>query len=132
MKYEATFIESNEQSLIFTLEIEGDTRTEILSNILSGNWYQNGHYVVDEDDLIEVINGLIGMLFKDGYDLMDNPDFLYKVKSYADLNLNLRPILEEEDISPKGIIDTFCHSIKEFFDYESGGSTEFTYEIKEV
>lgn len=132
MKYEATFIDSNEQSLIFRLEIEGDTRTEILSNILSGNWYQNGHYVVDEDDLIEVINGLIGMLFKDGYDLMDNPDFLYKVKSYADLNLNLRPILEEEDISPKGIIDTFCHSIKEFFDYESEGSTEFTYEIKEI
>jgi hypothetical protein len=131
MKYEATFIESNEESLVFTLEIEGDTRTEILSNILSENWYQNGHYVVDGDDLIDVINGLIGMLCKDGYDLMDNPDFLYKVKSYADLNLNLRPILEEEDISTKGI-DTFCHSIKEFFEYESAGSTEFTYEIKEV
>ena len=104
MKYEANFIESIEGSLIFTLEIEGDTRTEILSNILSENWYQNGHYVVDEDDLIEVINGLIGMMCKDGYDLMDNPDFLYKVKSYADLNLNLRPILKDEDISAKGII----------------------------
>ena len=132
MKYEATFIESNEESLVFTLEIEGDTRTEILSNILSENWYQNGYYTVDGDDLIEVINGLIGMLCKDGYDLMDNPDFLYKVKSYADLNLNLRPILEDEDISAKGIIDIFCHSIKEFFEYESAGSTEFPYEIKEL
>jgi hypothetical protein len=132
MKYEATFIESNEQSLIFTLEIEGDTRTEILSNILSENWYQNGHYVVDNDDLIEVIDGLIGMLCKDGYDLMDNPDFLYKVKSYADLNLNLRPILKDEDISPRGIIDIFCDSIKDYFEYESLGSTEFSYEIKEL
>ena len=132
MKYEATFIESNEKSLVFTLEIEGDTRTEILSNILSENWYQSGHYVVDNDDLIEVIDGLIGMLCKDGYDLMDNPDFLYKVKSYADLNLNLRPILEDEDISPRGIIDIFCDSIKDYFEYESLGSTEFPYEIKEV
>jgi hypothetical protein len=132
MKYKATFIESIEQSLIFTLEIEGDTRTEILSNILSGNWYQNGHYVVDEDDLTEVINGLIGMMCKDGYDLMDNPDFLYKVKSYADLNLNLRPILKDEDISAKGIIDILCNSIKEFFEYEAAGTTEFTYEIKEI
>jgi hypothetical protein len=131
MKYEATFIESNEKSLVFTLEIEGDTRTEILSNILSENWYQSGHYVVDNDDLIEVIDGLIGMLCKDGYNLMDNPDFLYKVKSYADLNLNLRPILEYEDISPRGIIDTFCHSIKDYFE-ESLGSTEFSYEIKEL
>ena len=132
MKYEANFIESIEGSLIFTLEIEGDTRTEILSNILSENWYQNGHYVVDEDDLIEVINGLIGMMCKDGYDLMDNPDFLYKVKSYADLNLNLRPILKDEDISAKGIIDILCNSIKEFFEYEASGTTEFTYEIKEI
>jgi hypothetical protein len=132
MKYKATFIESIEQSLIFTLEIEGDTRTEILSNMLSGNWYQNGHYFVDNDGLIEVINGLIGMMFKDGYDLMDNPDFLYKVKSYADLNLNLRPILKDEDISAKGIIDILCNSIKEYFEYEAAGTTEFTYEIKEI
>jgi hypothetical protein len=86
---------------------------------------------VDNDDLIEVIDGLIGMLCKDGYNIMDNPDFLYKVKSYADLNLNLRPILEYEDISPRGIIDTFCHSIKDYFE-ESLGSTEFSYEIKEL
>jgi hypothetical protein len=132
MKYEATFIESNEQSLIFTLEIEGDTRTQILSNILSENWYQSGHYIVDNDDLIEVINGLISTLCKDGYDLIDDPDFLYKVKSYADLNLNLRPILEDGDISPRGIIDIFCDSIKEYFEYESAGSTEFSYEIKEL
>lgn len=132
MKYEATFIESNEQSLIFTLEIEGDTRTEILSNILSENWYQNGYYDLDNNDLIEVINGLISMLCKDGYDLIDNPDFLYKIKSYADLNLNLRPILKDEDISPKEIIDILCNSIKEFFEYEASGTTEITYEIKEV
>ena len=132
MKYKATFIESIEQSLIFILEIEGDTRTEILSNMLSGNWYQNGHYVVDNDGLIEVINGLIGMMCKDGYDLMDNPDFLYKVKSYADLNLNIRPILKDEDISAKGIIDILCNSIKEYFEYEAAGTTEFSYEIKEI
>jgi len=132
MKYEASFIESNEQSLIFTLEIEGDTRTQILSNILSENWYQSGHYIVDNDDLIEVINGLVSMLCKDGYDLIDDPDFLYKVKSYADLNLNLRTILEDEDISPRGIIDIFCDSIKDYFEYESAGSTEFAYEIKEL
>jgi hypothetical protein len=132
MKYEATFIESNEESLVFTLEIEGDSRTEILSNILSENWYQSGHYIVDNDDLIEVINGLVSMLCKDGYDLIDDPDFLYKVKSSADLNLNLRPILKDEDISPREIIDIFCDSIKEFFEYESAGSTEFSYEIKEL
>lgn len=72
------------------------------------------------------------MLFEDGYDLMDNPDFLYKVKSYADLNLNLRPILKDEDISAKGIIDILFNSIKEFFEYEASGTTEFSYEIKEI
>lgn len=132
MKYEATFIDGFDQHLVFTLEIEGDTRTEILSNILSENWLQSGDFIVEEDDLIDIINGLIAMMCKDGYNLMDDSEFLYKVKSYADLDLNLRPILKDEEISAKGIVEIFCHSIKESFEYESAGTAEFPYEIKEL
>ncbi len=138
MKYEVTFIEEESEDVVFFLEIEANSRTEMLYNILTEEWYQNGHFTVDSDDLRDVFYNLLNSL--SGNEDWSDPDdeeheyYLFKLKEFCSLNLNIRDFLDKEwkEISDQDILDHFCSSINDLFHYESGSIDHFYYEIKSV
>jgi len=139
MKYEVTFIEEESGDEVFFLEIEANSRTEMLYNILSEEWLQSGHFTVDSDELDDIFYHLLSSL--SGNEDWANPDseehayYLFKLKEFCNLNLNIREFLAEplKEISEEGILDHFCSEINDHFCYYETAETHyFDYEIKKA
>jgi|LakMenE01Jun11ns_1017448.scaffolds.fasta_scaffold9947200_3 hypothetical protein len=138
MKYEVTFIDEESNDEVFFLGIEAKSRTEMLYNILTEEWHQSGHFSVNEDDLRDIFFNLLSSL-SGGEDWADPEDadhgyYLFKLKEFCRLNLNIREFLDKywKEISDQDILDHFCSAINDLFHYESGSINHFDYEIKSV
>ena len=119
--YKVTFLTEESDDEVFFLEIEASSRTEMMYNILEEKWDQWGNFSVNEDDLRDIFFNLLSML-SGGEDWADPEDidhdyYLYKLKEFSKLNLNIREYLDEhrKEISDQDIIDHFCSCINDLF-----------------
>jgi hypothetical protein len=121
--YRAEFFESDD--LVLTLEIEGENRCEILSNILEQEWTQDGHFIIEEHDIDEIIfNLLLIQLNKDpDIDIYDHVylEYLEKAEFYSKNGLTLSSFLDQynKEINAVDIFDLFCESIRLKFEYDN-------------
>jgi hypothetical protein len=117
--YKCEFYESGD--LIMTLEIEGESRIDVLKNILDNEWTQYGDFVIEEQDLEAIIlNILFGNLNKDSQDYLDAykyQEYLYKLKTNLNYGLDLRPFLSEDqkNVNAIKIVDYFCKQTSDEF-----------------
>jgi len=104
-----------------TLEIEGESRIDVLKNILDNEWTQYGDFVIEEQDLEAIIlNILFGNLNKDSQDYLDAykyQEYLYKLKTNLNYGLDLRPFLSEDqkNVNAIKIVDYFCKQTSDEF-----------------
>jgi len=136
--YKVTFLTEESDDEVFFLEIEASSRTEMMYNILEEKWDQWGNFSVNEDDLRDIFFNLLSML-SGGEDWADPEDidhdyYLYKLKEFSKLNLNIREFLDEyrKEVSDQDILDHFCSCINDLFHYESAGTEHFYYEIEKI
>ena len=121
--YRGEFFESDD--LVLTLEIEGENRCEILSNILEQEWTQNGHFIIEYHDIDEIIfNLLLIQLNKDpDIDIYDRVylEYLEKAEFYSKNGLTLSSFLDQhnKEINTVDIFDLFCESIRLKFEYDN-------------
>jgi hypothetical protein len=117
--YKCEFYESGD--LVMTLEVEGETRIDVLKNILDSEWTQYGDFVIEEEDLVAIIlNLLFGNLNKGSDDYLDDAEYreyLYKLKTNLNYGLDLRPFLSEDqkDVNAIKIVDYFCKQTSDEF-----------------
>jgi len=117
--YKCEFYETGD--LVMTLEIEGETRIDILKNILDNEWIQYGDFVIEEEDLEAIIlNLLFGNLNKDSDDYLDDlkyKEYVYKLKTNLNLGLDLRAFLSEaqKGVNVINIVNYFCKQIIDEF-----------------
>lgn len=130
--YKCEFYESGD--LVMTLEIEGETRIDVLKNILNNEWTQYGDFVIEEQDLEAIIlNLLFGNLNKDSEDYSDDlkyQEYLYRLKTNLNLGLDLRPFLSEDqkEINAINIIDYFCKQTSDEF-MQSNDTLKISFKI---
>lgn len=114
--------------LLMVLEVEGETRTEVLYNILAENWTQEGDFIIEPYEFESVITDMV-------FDLCDSPnkEAEYKLLCHSQFNLNLDPILKstQKGISAKKILGIFCEIVKGNWEYDND-TLRIDYEIKEV
>lgn len=121
--YRGEFFESDD--LVLTLEIEGENRCEILSNILEKEWTQNGHFIIEYHDIDEIIfNLLLIQLNRDpDIDIYDHAylEYLEKAEFYSKNGLTLSSFLDQDnkEINTVDIFDLFCESIRLKFEYDN-------------
>ena len=138
-KYKVTFLgEERGDDDVFFLEIEASSRTQMMYNILNEEWDQWGYFNLDGDDLGDVFFNFLSML-SGGADWADPDDadndyYLYKLKEFSKLNLNIRDFLDKDlkEISEEDILDYFCSNINDLFNYETAGTENFYYEIEKA
>jgi hypothetical protein len=146
-KYEVNFFTADDGDLVFTLNIDGGTRTTLLNNILLQEWEQSGYFNVDGEDWEDIVWNFLQYIFKDPpYPYGDDVElsyeykkFLYNLEMLAEYNLSIRGVLEESssEIQEEEILNIFCESIVENFDYvqstfNSDETQEFTFDIEKV
>jgi hypothetical protein len=130
--YKCEFYESGD--LVMTLEIEGETRIDVLKNILNNEWTQYGDFVIEEQDLEAIIlNLLFGNLNKDSEDYSDDlkyQEYLYRLKTNLNLGLDLRPFLSEDqkEVNAINIIDYFCKQTSDEF-MQSNDTLKISFKI---
>ena len=130
--YKCEFYESGD--LVMTLEIEGETRIDVLKNILNNEWTQYGDFVIEEQDLEAIIlNLLFGNLNKDSEDYSDDlkyQEYLYRLKTNLNLGLDLRPFLSEDqkEVNTINIIDYFCKQTSDEF-MQSNDTLKISFKI---
>ena len=130
--YKCEFYETGD--LVMTLEIEGETRIDILKNILDNEWIQYGDFVIEEEDLEAIIlNLLFGNLNKDSDDYLDDAEYreyIYKLKTNLNYGLDLRPFLSEDqkDVDAINIVDYFCKQTSDEF-MQSNDTLNITFKI---
>ena len=130
--YKCEFYETGD--LVMTLEIEGETRIDILKNILDNEWIQYGDFVIEEEDLEAIIlNLLFGNLNKDSDDYLDDlkyKEYVYKLKTNLNLGLDLRAFLSEaqKGVNVINIVNYFCKQIIDEF-MQSNDTLMMTYKI---
>jgi len=137
--YKVTFLgEDGGDEEVFFLEIEASSRTQMMYNILNEEWNQAGYFNLNDDDIRNVFFNFLSML-SGGADWTDPDDadndyYLYKLKEFSKLNLNIRDFLDKnlKEISEEDILDYFCSSINDLFNYETAGTENFYYEIEKA
>ena len=119
---------------ILELLIEGDRRTEILQNILTQNWEENGELYIDDAE--SIIFDIKQMLLLSKY---SEEEGSYLIDLYTRLNIDLRPIFTEsyKDINDEEILDMFCNCIKESLEINNlnlidGDGLNIEYDISKV
>jgi hypothetical protein len=133
--YKCEFYESGD--LVMTLEIEGETRIDVLKNILDSEWTQYGDFVIEEEDLVAIIlNLLFGNLNKGSDDYLDDAEYreyLYKLKTNLNYGLDLRPFLSEDqkDVNAINIVDYFCKQTRDEF-MQSNDTLNISFKITRV
>lgn len=114
--------------LLMVLEVEGDTRTEVLYNLLTENWTQEGDFIIEDYELESVITTMV-------FDLCDSPnkEAEYKLLCHSQFNLTLDPILKssKKGISAEEILGYFCGSVKGSWEYDND-TLSIDYEIKQI
>lgn len=126
------------EDLVLTLEIEGKTRCEILNNILGEEWTQEGFFVIEQDEIDNIIFNLIcGKMKNVDEDIYMN-DYKYNkyrfdLKTRTELGLDLRPFLSEKnkEVNSRNIIEFFCKEIKDEF-IINNDSLRIHYEIERI
>ena len=146
-KYEVNFFASNEGELVFTLNIDGGTRTKLIYNILSQEWEQSGYFNIDYGEWEDIVWNFLQGIFKDPeYPYGDDGElsyeykkFLYNLEMLAEYNLSIRNLLEESnyEIQEEEILNIFCESIVKNFDYAQSTFNpdepqEFTFDIEKT
>jgi hypothetical protein len=107
--------------LVMTLEIEGETRIEILKNIIQSQWTQQGFFVIEDHEIDDIIMNLVGGLNSSSDDYLDDnkwQEYLYKLKTHLELGLDLRKFLSDgnKEINSMDIFKRFCSEIKDEFE----------------
>jgi hypothetical protein len=146
-KYEVNFFTADDGYIVFTLNIDGGTRTTLLNNILLQEWEQSGSFNVDGEDWEDIVWNFLQYIFKDppypygddGKLSYEYKKFLYNLEMLAEYNLSIRGVLEESssEIQEEEILNIFCESIVENFDYVQSTfnpdeTQEFTFDIEKV
>jgi hypothetical protein len=62
-KYEVNFFTADDGDLVFTLNIDGGTRTTLLNNILLQEWEQSGYFNVDGEDWEDIVWNFLQYIF---------------------------------------------------------------------
>lgn len=125
--YNIYFYESGHNVML--LNIEGDTRTEVLYTILKENWEQSGEFIVDEEEGEDIFYDFVQMLYDTTkYDWEEG---LYMMGFYSEFNLDLSKILDDsyKNVDAEGIIDLFCSCIKEAWEFHNE-EFDITYNIE--
>jgi hypothetical protein len=136
-EYEINFFTKRGGELVFTLGIEGGSRTKLLYNIITQNWDQGGYFRVDEDDWDDIEWNFLDIICEnvpyhhedsDGYN-----KFIYNLEMLCKYNLNIRSVLSKSkynaEIKEKAILETLCDCLVEYFGYEAAGMDRFKYKI---
>jgi hypothetical protein len=125
-------------NLVMTLEIEGETRCDILKNILNSELYQVGDFIIEEYELDSIIFNFVYGKMKENNDdsyLDDNRsnEYMYRLKSHAELGLYLSPFLSEnnKEANSIDIFKFFCQQIKEQFE-EDNDTLKIEYKIERI
>lgn len=109
---------SAEKEWVMGLEIKGNKRTEILYNLLSDEWMQEGDFLLEDEELPGVILDFVQIL--SDVEKYDNEEMEYRLKLHGEFNLSLESLLSPDNkgIDSLGIIKIFCDCIKESWEYE--------------
>jgi len=144
-KYKVNFFTLGDGDLVFTLNIDGGTRTKIIYNILLQAWGQSGYFNIDDEYWEDIIFNFLQSIFKDlpylygdGGELSyEYKRFLYNLEMLSEYNLSIKGILDESniDIKEEEVLKIFCESIVENFDYVQSTFNpdepqEFTFDIE--
>lgn len=121
-----------EEEWIMELEIEGESRTEILYNLLSSEWTQQGHFIIEEGEFEDIIYDFLQLIFD--VEKYDHEYLEYLATFYSSLDLSLDSILPEEKkkISKEEIFDVFCSCLKEYWEYSNFPSSKLDIKYKIV
>lgn len=121
--------EYDQKNHVMTLEIPGNSRTEVIYNILESNWEQQGEFQIFDHEWEDIVYDFVQILCN--VEKYDGEEAEYRLKLHGEFNLDLTPLLNESDknINSKGIIDIFCNSIKESWLYDND-SLGVTYKIR--
>lgn len=124
--------------LVMTLEIEGETRCDILKNILNSEWDQVGDFIIEEWELDSIIfNFVYGKMKEnkdDSYlDYNRSNEYMYRLKIHAKLGLYLSPFLSENNKESNSIdiLKFFCQEIKEQFELDND-TLKIKYKIEKI
>jgi hypothetical protein len=128
--YNIHFFEGDHNVML--LNIEGNTRTEVLYTILKGNWEQSGEFIVDEEEYDDIFFDFIQILCN--VEKYEGEEAVYRLKLHSEYNLDLTRLLNDSDknIGAEGIIEIFCNCIKEAWEWNNDKDSEFyiTYTIE--
>lgn len=121
--------EYGQKSHAMTLDIEGNSRTEVLYNILTSNWEQQGNFQIFDDEWENIIYDFVQILCN--VEKYEGEEALYRLKLHGEYNLDLTPLLSDSDkkITSKGIIGILCDIIEESWLYDND-TLEISYKIK--
>ena len=110
------------------LEIEGNTRTEVLYTIMKENWEQSGDFIVDDEENEEIFFDFVQILCDPTK--YEGEEAKYMLEFYSGFNLDLSKILSEsyKNADTEEIIDIFCNAIKEAWEWHDE-EFDITYNI---
>lgn len=114
---------------VMILDIEGDSRTEVIYNILESNWEQQGEFQIFDYEWEDLIYDFVQILCN--VEKYEDKEAEYRLKLHGEFNLDLTPLLNDsdKDITSEGIIDIFCDIIKESWLYDND-TLEISYKIR--
>lgn len=137
-EYEINFFTKKGGELVFTLGIEGGSRTKLLYNIITQNWDQGGYFTVDEEDWSDIEWNFLDIICENVPYYPEDPNgynkFIYNLKMLCQYNLNIRGSVSKynAEIKEKAILETLCDCIVENFDYEAAGTEKFKFKIQKL
>jgi hypothetical protein len=137
------FTDDEEGELVFTLDIKGGSRTDLIYNIVFQEWDQSGYFTVDEEDWEEILWDFLTSIFKDpptpSDDSYEYSEFLYNLGMLCEYKLNIRGLLEETnlEITEEEILNKFCELIVSNFEYSQSTFNpdeprEFSFEVEKL
>lgn len=123
--YKAEFVDwsrtrrGEDPELVMTLEVPGESRTEVLYNLLTENWEQFGEFIIDDEEYPDIIFDFIQILCDPTK--YEGEEAEYRLKLHSEMNLDLRPLLDQNDknINAVGIIEIFCGCVKESWEFQN-------------
>ena len=137
------FTDDDDGELVFTLDIKGGSRTDLIYNIVFQEWDQSGYFTVDEGDCEDILWDFLVSIFKNpplpSDDSYEYSQFLYNLGMLCEYKLNIRGILEEShpEITEEEILNKFCESIVSNFEYSQSTFNpdepkEFSFEVEKL
>ena len=119
---------------ILQLVISGDTRCEMIHNIISHNFKQSGTYYIVDSEFEDILRQYFKIIANDYFSKNEYEKTKYILDLYGDLGLSISNILDPEfkEKNAKNLIDTFCFVIKEHWEFwMTDTSTYIDFDISE-